>query len=176
MYGTAPHDSAKGIVRGVPLHFTEAEIITNTHQTEEIYGVSRLGQTTTVILTFCGCKKPILRTTPWREISMLDLRNGNSCFSTCHEVGHRSTASPHANLRVCHQCGIRSAVPDHQCSPTCGLVPHLSRSPGCTTRYAEPYILRQRRFRQARAACREPLRDPTPPRGRWRERPATPAS
>ncbi|KAH9362661.1 hypothetical protein HPB48_001242 [Haemaphysalis longicornis] len=61
LYGLAPDDARKGVIHGVPLRFTNNEILSNLDQTEhEIYAV-RLGQTTTVILTFAGPKEIGLR-------------------------------------------------------------------------------------------------------------------
>lgn len=180
LYGLAPDDARKGVIHGVPLRFTNNDILSNLDQTEhEIYAVRRLGQTTTVILTFAGPKVPYFVRLYGAEYPCSLHKKTVPVCATCHDVGHRSTACPQPSIQVCHNCGLRDPAPDHPCFPTCGLCggPHLSGSPGCTKRYAEPYILRQRRLRQVDAASRDRARDPTPPlRGRRKERSVTPSS
>ncbi|CAN7937737.1 unnamed protein product, partial [Ixodes hexagonus] len=57
LYGLASDDSSKGLVRGVPLRFSHAEILANSDQSQfEIYSCRRLGQSKLVILTFAGLK------------------------------------------------------------------------------------------------------------------------
>lgn len=63
LYGLAPDDSSKGLVRGVPLRFSDAEILANSDQSQfEIYTCRRLGQSKMVILTFAGLKVPFFVT------------------------------------------------------------------------------------------------------------------
>ncbi|KAH9380789.1 hypothetical protein HPB48_007234 [Haemaphysalis longicornis] len=58
LYGLAPDDSSKGLIRGVPLRFSEAEILSNLDQSQCVISASRrLGQSNVVVLTFAGLKE-----------------------------------------------------------------------------------------------------------------------
>lgn len=60
LYGLSPDDAVKGVIRGVPVEFTEDQIIQNIDQEGfELYSCRRIGkESTTVILTFVGPKVP----------------------------------------------------------------------------------------------------------------------
>ncbi|KAG0435983.1 hypothetical protein HPB47_018209 [Ixodes persulcatus] len=176
LYGLAPDDSSKGLVRGVPLRFSDAEILANSDQSQfEIYTCRRLGQSKMVILTFAGLKVPFFVTLFGGEYPVSLYKKTIPACTVCHEAGHRSTACPQPKVNVCHQCGLKDPHEGHTCEPLCTLCdgPHLTAARGCPKRFSEPYVLRRRALaRQARE--RAVRRDPTPQRGRPRDRSRTP--
>ncbi|KAG0432950.1 hypothetical protein HPB47_020357 [Ixodes persulcatus] len=57
LYGLAPENASKGVIRGVLLHFSDTEILANLNESQfEIHTCRRLGQHKLVILTFAGLK------------------------------------------------------------------------------------------------------------------------
>lgn len=116
LYGLAPDDSSKGLIRGVPLRFSEAEILANLDQSQcEIYACRRLGQSNVVVLTFAGLKVPYFVTLFGAEYPCSLYKKTVPVCTLCHETGHRSTACPQPNLNVCHQCGLREPKQSHAC-------------------------------------------------------------
>ncbi|KAG0415455.1 hypothetical protein HPB47_007378 [Ixodes persulcatus] len=144
LYGLAPDDSSKGLVRGVPLRFSDAKILANSDQSQfEIYTCRRLGQSKMVILTFAGLKVPFFVTLFGGEYPVSLYKKTIPSCTLCHEAGHRSTACPQPKVNVCHQCGLKDPHEGHTCEPLCTLCdePHLTAARGCPKRFSEPYVL-----------------------------------
>ncbi|KAM7284650.1 hypothetical protein ISCGN_001744 [Ixodes scapularis] len=140
LYGLAPDDSSKGLVRGVPLRFSDAEILANSDQSQfEIYTCRRLGQSKMVILTFAGLKVPFFVTLFGGEYPVSLYKKTIPACTVCHEAGHRSTACPQPKVNVCHQCGLKDPHEGHTCEPLCTLCdgPHLTAARGCPKRFSE---------------------------------------
>lgn len=190
LYGLAPDDAVKGVIRGVPVEFSNEEIIQNIDQEGfEIYSTRRLGiDSTTIILTFAGPKVPHYIRLYGAEHRCTLYKKTVPVCTRCHEVGHRSTACPQPHVTACHQCGTQNPAPNHPCVARCTLCsgPHLTGTRGCPKRYVTPFILRQRQSRREKSSNRISRRDQTPTRkdrsrsntprrqGQSRERPATP--
>lgn len=178
LYGLAPDDAVKGVIRGVPSGLTEAEILKNIDQDRfEVYSCRRLGkESTTVVLTFAGPKVPYYVRLYGAEHPCSLYKKTVSVCSRCHEVGHRITACPHPNIHACHQCGTRNPSPGHTCVAKCDLCegPHLTGTKGCPKRFITPYLLRKREYQKRQAEERSSRRDQTTQRGRPRDRSSTP--
>lgn len=177
LYGLAPDDSAKGIIRGVPVRFTEAEILANIDQTQfEVYACRRLGQSSIIVLTFAGTRVPYYVTLYGAEYPCTLYKKTFPVCTQCHESGHRATACPQPSVSVCHQCGLRDPQLGHTCEPKCNLCggSHLTAAKGCPKRFKEPYLLRKRELEKRRAEERASRKDLHEQRGRPRDRSTTP--
>lgn len=173
LYGLAPDDAVKGVIRGVPVEFTEDQIIQNIDQEGfELYSSRRIGkESTTVILTFAGPKVPHYVRLYGAEHRCTLYKKTVPVCSRCHEIGHRNTTCPQPAVSVCHLCGTRDPAHNHECRAKCDLCsgPHLTASRGCPKRYITPYILRQRELRRQRQreTGRLSRRDGTPQGGHF---------
>ncbi|KAH9361554.1 hypothetical protein HPB48_001344 [Haemaphysalis longicornis] len=153
LYGLAPDHSVKGIIRGAPLRFSERELLDNMYvPNHEIYACRRLGNSNIVVVTFAGNKVPYYVTLFGSEYPCSLYKKTVPVCDACHELGHRATACPQPNTRVCHQCGVKDPKPGHDCKALCSLCggAHLTATKGCPKRFREPFVLRQRQFEQKR--------------------------
>lgn len=102
LYGLAPDDSVKGIIRGAPLRFSERELLENMYAPKhEIYACRRLGSSNVVVITFAGYKVPYYVTLFGSEYPCSLYKKTVPVCAKCHELGHRETACPQPNTLVC---------------------------------------------------------------------------
>ncbi|KAH7953899.1 hypothetical protein HPB49_013851 [Dermacentor silvarum] len=108
--------------------------------------VSKIKDSTTVILTFAGLVVPHYLWLYGAEYRCtLHKKTVPVCW-VCYEVGHRSTACPRPGTRACHECGTRDPAPGHTCVAKCTLCGggHITGTKGCPERFITPYLIRQR--------------------------------
>lgn len=152
-YTAAGEDTCKGVVRGIDLDISDAELKTLfvNHRNPGLVEVRRIKQTTTVVVLFEGQRVP--NHVICGNVLMpcyLYRRQIDVCYG-CGEIGHRSDVCPNpASVRKCRGCGITSPPEDHHCDPKCAICggAHPTGDRKCSRRFQMPYIVRQRRRRR----------------------------
>ncbi|KAM7311104.1 hypothetical protein ISCGN_008012 [Ixodes scapularis] len=172
-YVTAPFDTVKGVIRGVPVHHTAEEIerLLIGPRNPTVRAAERIGSSATVVVIFGGDVVPhqvfyggsVLRCSLYRK-------HYEVC-KTCGRVGHRTDVCPTPGVRRCLGCG-GTPDPGHACSPRCGLCggPHVTGDKVCKNRFRTPYIVRRRLWERAERGLSGDRQSP-PPRGSAEEYP-----
>ncbi|KAH7983488.1 hypothetical protein HPB52_012328 [Rhipicephalus sanguineus] len=155
-YLAPPENTCKGIIRGVDVEVTEAQLrarIVN-HRNPSALEARRMKNTTAVVVLFEGMRVPnyvacgasIFRCTLYR-------RHTEVCYE-CGELGHRADVCPNPGSKWCRTCGKRSPTEDHRCDPKCTLCggPHPTAAKECRDKFQVPYIVRRRRRQRRRRA------------------------
>ncbi|KAM7303998.1 hypothetical protein ISCGN_013898 [Ixodes scapularis] len=166
-YVTAPFDTVKGVIRGVPVHHTAEEIerLLIGPRNPTVRAAERIGSSATVVVIFGGDVVPhqvfyggsVLRCSLYRK-------HYEVC-KTCGRVGHRTDVCPTPGVRRCLGCG-GTPDPGHACSPRCGLCggPHVTGDKVCNNRFRTPYIVHRRLWERAERGLSGDRPSP-PPRG-----------
>ncbi|KAH6947739.1 hypothetical protein HPB50_021111 [Hyalomma asiaticum] len=114
-YVSAPEQTSKGVIRGIPLEFdetTESDIVN--HRNPLALAARRLGNTPTIIITFDGMKVP--RTVFYDLVIMCALyRKQIDICHQCGRLGHRMDVCPFPTNRLCRGCRTRNPGQDHKC-------------------------------------------------------------
>ncbi|KAM7296683.1 uncharacterized protein ISCGN_021840 [Ixodes scapularis] len=172
-YVTAPFDTVKGVIRGVPVHHTTEEIerLLIVPRNPTVRAAERIGSSATVVVIFGGDVVPhqvfyggsVLRCSLYRK-------HYEVC-KTCGRVGHRTDVFPTPGVRRCLGCG-GTPDPGHACSPRCGLFggPHVTGDKVRKNRFRTPYIVRRRLWERAERGLSGDRPSP-PPRGSAEEYP-----
>ncbi|XP_075738402.1 uncharacterized protein LOC142783232 [Rhipicephalus microplus] len=118
-YKAAPEDTAKGIIKGIPLEETPGSIRAGlvTERNHSIITAKRLGNTTTVIELFSGNKVPSSVCYDGVKIPCTLYRKQTDYCKQCNRLGHRSDVCPNPQDKLCAGCGIRNSKDDHRCDP-----------------------------------------------------------
>ncbi|KAH8036789.1 hypothetical protein HPB51_005657 [Rhipicephalus microplus] len=122
-YETAPDNTVKGIIKGIPLDEDAMSIHTSIVHARIPYALAakRLSNTTTIIVAFEGPRVPtyvryggaLLRCTLYRK--QIDM-----CHC-CGRLGHRMDMCPKPKDKLCCGCDAPNPGANHQCSPHCKL-------------------------------------------------------
>ncbi|XP_070382496.1 uncharacterized protein [Dermacentor albipictus] len=141
-YGISPDNSCKGVIHNID-HDTTPEMLLKRIESPgyEALTCRRLGNTTTMVITFLG------KTVPYYiEFSGLLLR----CYlykrtvphcRTCNETGHREDVCPRPPATPkCRECGTSLATEQHECHPRCSLCggDHPTAAKACPNRFLPP--------------------------------------
>lgn len=149
-YVAAPHDTAKGVIKGIPTSETAEEIRRKlvTDRNPTVVDAHRLGNTTVVIVLFQGDRVPysviyghtILECRLYRK-------QVDKCWK-CGRVGHRQDVCPDPTNKICGKCGMKGDPEGHPCTPKCILCggAHESASKECPARFRTPYIIKKRQY------------------------------
>ncbi|KAL1473490.1 hypothetical protein MTO96_038628 [Rhipicephalus appendiculatus] len=99
-YETAPEDTAKGIIRGIPLEETPGSIRAAlvTERNHSIITAKRLGNTTTVIVLFSGKKVPSGVCYDGVIIPCALYRKQVDYCKQCNRLGHRGDVCPNPKI------------------------------------------------------------------------------
>ncbi|KAH7949931.1 hypothetical protein HPB49_017140 [Dermacentor silvarum] len=160
-YGISPDNSCKGVIYNID-HDTTPEMLLKRIESPgyEALTCRRLGNTTTMVITFLG------KTVPYYiEFSGLLLR----CYlykrtvphcRTCNETGHREDVCPRPPATPkCRECGTSLATEQHECHPRCSLCGgnHPTAAKTCPNRFLPPV-----NRRKPQQALRAGSSSPTP--------------
>lgn len=154
-YRTTPHDTVKGVIRGIPLSETPRDIdarIVNERNPLAL-GAKRIGTSTAVIVAFSGGKVPYYVRYGNALIKCQLYRKQVDVCHQCGRVGHRKDVCPTPNEQACRGCGEKNPKEDHKCTPKCKLCgdKHLTGDRECRARYKTPYVIRKRQWERRKA-------------------------
>ncbi|XP_077531183.1 uncharacterized protein LOC144143282 [Haemaphysalis longicornis] len=179
-YRTAPHGTAKGVIRGIALDATDEDIQNDIMHPANPLALEahRIGNTTSVVILFQGTKVPrSVKYGPCRVPCGIYKQHYDVC-RTCGRIGHRADVCPTPETKICFACGAPNPAPDHdgQCKPCCKLCngAHATGTEGCTRKYKVPFVVTQRRWakkineRSSLSQVDFPELSP-PSRGKWKQ-------
>ncbi|KAK8763531.1 hypothetical protein V5799_033857 [Amblyomma americanum] len=160
-YRTAPDGTVKGVIRGIAVDYTPAEIAENIVNPRNPLAVEahRMGNTTTVIVLFAGQKVP-----NYVKYGSILVRCGlyRKHFDVCRQcgkVGHRRDVCPNHKTRVCFGCAIVNSSEDHkrECKFKCKLCEgqHLTGERECKNKYKTPYVVKKRQWERKMEAMKQ---------------------
>lgn len=150
-YVTAPDDSAKGVLHGIPGYDTQADIISSLqNNTPRVLHARRLGTTNSVIIVFEGPMVPHYVRYRGTLMRCLLYKKKIEVCSICRAIGHRRDICPTPTVKRCQKCGQDNPLEEHECEPKCVVCggPHMARSKDCRRRFTTPPIIRRRRLQQ----------------------------
>ncbi|KAH7962867.1 hypothetical protein HPB52_018402 [Rhipicephalus sanguineus] len=171
-YVTAPDDSAKGILHGIPGYDTQADNMASLqNNTPRVLQARRLGTTNSVIIVFEGPMVPHYVKYRGTLMRCLLYKKKIEVCSICRAIGHRQDICPTPAVKLCQKCGQDNPLQEHECEPKCVVCggPHMARSKDCRKRFATPPIIRRRRLEQR---VSQSPQEPTPHKGGHPQRPS----
>ncbi|KAH7959064.1 hypothetical protein HPB49_007877 [Dermacentor silvarum] len=155
-YFAAPHDTSKGVIHGIPKTETTADIRENIIHPGNPKAIEahRIGETTAVLVLFQGQKVPSTVKYGVTIVRCSLYCQHHQVCRTCGKIGHRQDVCPQPNTKVCFACGKPNPRDTHaeECKPRCKLCngPHPTGAPGCRNRFKLPYLVKKRRWENAR--------------------------
>lgn len=160
-YQTTPDGTVKGVIRGIPVEDTPAEIdrsIVNPRN-PLARAAQRIGNSTTVIVVFEGQKVlNYVRYGPVLTRCSLYRKHFDVC-KQCGKVGHRRDVCPNPDAKVCFNCGTVNPTKNHEseCNPNCKLCggKHPTGGRECKNKYKTPYVVTRRQWERKMAGQQE---------------------
>ncbi|KAL1424129.1 hypothetical protein MTO96_003627 [Rhipicephalus appendiculatus] len=154
-YVSAPEQMAKGIIRNIPLKYTQDQLVhalVNPRNPSLTYA-KRLGSSTTVILLYEGNRVPTWVYFNSVMIRVSLYRKQIDFCKECGRLGHRPDVCPKPEIKLCPICGLKNPSSEHECTPKCRICgeAHPTADRTCKAKYKVPYIVKQRRWQ---ARCR----------------------
>ncbi|KAM7311613.1 hypothetical protein ISCGN_008520 [Ixodes scapularis] len=154
-YRTAPHDTVKGVIRGIPIDASADELDRNIVNVRNplAVGAKRIGSTTTVIVAFQGPKVPNFVRYGVTLLPCHLYRKQIDVCQQCGRVGHRKDVCPTPTIMTCLACGLANPKQDHPCTPKCKLCggEHPTGDRTCKAKYKIPYVVRKRQWERRQA-------------------------
>ncbi|KAH8031865.1 hypothetical protein HPB51_021054 [Rhipicephalus microplus] len=157
-YCTAPHDTVKGVIRGIAVENTAEDLHENivNQANPQALKAHRIGNTTSIVILLAGTK-----VTNYIKYGCIIVKCGlyrqhhNVC-KTCGKIGHRADLCPKPETKICFACGAPNPTADHaaRCRPRCKLCneAHATGTEACTNKYKVPFVFTQRRWERRNAA------------------------
>ncbi|KAH6927378.1 hypothetical protein HPB50_002456 [Hyalomma asiaticum] len=149
-YVSAPEQMAKGIIRNIPLDYTQEQLIHAlvTTRNPSLAFAKRLGSTTTVILLYEGYKVPTWAYFNSVMVRVSLYRKQVDFCRECGRLGHRSDVCPRPEVKLCPICGTKSPERGHECTPQCKMCgqAHPTADRACKAKYKTPHIVKRRRW------------------------------
>lgn len=154
-YRTAPHDTVKGVIRGILIDASADELDRNivNERNPLAVGAKRIGSTTTVIVAFQGPKVPNFVRYGVTLLPCHLYRKQIDVCQQCGRVGHRKEVCPTPTIMTCLACGLVNPKQDHPCTPKCKLCggEHPTGDRTCKAKYKIPYVVRKRQWERRQA-------------------------
>lgn len=142
-YVTAPDDSAKGVIHGVPAGTTPEVLVDNIYAPGyEIIYARMLGHSQTAVITFEGKRVPFYVYFYGAEMRCALYRATRLICNICQQLGHRADVCPNPETNKCPTCGMNDPEKDHPCTPKCALCQgaHPTISKECPERLKRPFV------------------------------------
>ncbi|XP_050039608.2 uncharacterized protein [Dermacentor andersoni] len=154
-YRTAPHDTVKGVIRGIPIDASAEELDRKIVNERNPLAVAskRIGSTTTAIVVFQGPKVPNFVRYGVTLIPCRLYKKQIDVCQQCGRVGHRKDVCPTPTIKTCLACGLTNPTEDHRCTPKCQLCggEHPTGDRTCKAKYKVPYVVRKRQWERRQA-------------------------
>ncbi|KAH7984711.1 hypothetical protein HPB52_023576 [Rhipicephalus sanguineus] len=118
-YVSAPEQMVKGIIRNIPLTYTQDQLVhalVNTRNPSLTYA-KRLGSTTTVILLYEGNRVPTWVYFNSVMIRVSLYRKQIDFCKECGRLGHRPDVCPRPEIKLCPICGSKNSSSEHRVPP-----------------------------------------------------------
>ncbi|KAH7943374.1 hypothetical protein HPB52_007601 [Rhipicephalus sanguineus] len=153
-YVSAPEEMVKGIIRNIPLTYTQDQLVhalVNTRNPSLTYA-KRLGSTTTVILLYEENRVPTWVYFNSVMIRVSLYRKQIDFCKECGRLGHRPDVFPRPEIKLCPICGSKNPSSEHECTPKCQICgeAHPTADRTCKAKYKVPHIVKQRRWRASK--------------------------
>lgn len=141
-YGVSPDNSCKGVIHNIHLEATPDEIMKAISAPGfEPLTCRRLGNSTTIVITFLGKKVPFMVYVGGVETRCYLYKRTVAHCHVCHKTGHRADVCPHPpSTPKCKDCGVQLTSNQHECRPLCTLCggAHTTASKPCPKRFLPP--------------------------------------
>lgn len=149
-YMTAPEDTSKGIIRGIPDYDTPEDIERSlvNERNPGILHAKRMGRTNLAIIVFRGTYVPhYVYYRSYEYQCVLYKKQYETCYA-CRRLGHRADVCPQPQVRRCRGCGSAEPTDDHRCEPKCLLCgrDHPTGDRKCKVRFKTPYLVKKRQW------------------------------
>lgn len=141
-YGISPDNSCKGVIHNIHLEATPEEIMKAISAPGfEPLTCRRLGNSTTIVITFLGKKVPFMVYVGGVETRCYLYKRTVAHCHVCHKTGHRADVCPNPpSTPKCKECGAQLTSEQHECRPQCTLCggAHPTASKSCPKRFLPP--------------------------------------
>lgn len=167
-YITAPDNTSKGVIRGIPDYDAPEDIEESlvNRRNPTILHARRMGRTDSVVIVFEGTYVPHYVYYRGAEYRCVLYRKKHELCTTCGRLGHRADVCPAPNTKHCRGCRMLNPTEDHQCDPRCSLCGkgHLTGDKQCREWFKTPYLLKKRyweRVQHEQQGTKQPRDDST---------------
>ncbi|XP_065284477.1 uncharacterized protein [Dermacentor albipictus] len=154
-YRTAPHNTVKGIIRGIPIDASADALDRNivNERNPLAVGAKRIGSTTTAIVVFQGPKIPNFVRYGVTLIPCRLYKKQIDVCQQCGRMGQRKDMCPTPTIKTCLACGLANVTEDHCCTPKCMLCgdEHQTGDRTCKAKYKIPYVVHRRQWERRQA-------------------------
>ncbi|KAH9371985.1 hypothetical protein HPB48_013237 [Haemaphysalis longicornis] len=141
-YGVSPDNSCKGVIHNIHLEATPDEIMKAISAPGfEPLTYRRLGNSTTIVITFMGKKVHCMVYVGGVETRCYLYKRTVAHCHVCHKTGHREDVCLHPpSTPKCKDCGVQLTSDQHECHPQCTLCggAHTTASKKCPKRSLPP--------------------------------------
>lgn len=163
-YAPAPDNSCKGVIHNIDLDTTPDTVLKRIEDPGyEVLTCRRLGNTETMVITFCGNRVPYYVNYSGIPVRCYLYKRTVPYCRKCNETGHREDVCPQPpRTPRCGKCGLTVTTEQHECHPQCILCggTHPTAHKTCTKRYLPP-VNRRKHQRQQQQSSRQ-ARSPSP--------------
>ncbi|KAH9372246.1 hypothetical protein HPB48_003453 [Haemaphysalis longicornis] len=163
-YAPSPDNSCKGVIHNIDLDTTPDTVLKRIEDPGyEVLTCRRLGNTETMVITFCGKRVPCYVNYSGIPVRCYVYKRSVPYCRKCNETGHREDVCPQPSTTPrCGECGLAITTAQHECHPQCILCggSHTTADKSFTKRYLPP-VNRQKPQRQQQQSSRQ-TRSPSP--------------
>ncbi|KAH7953653.1 hypothetical protein HPB49_010882 [Dermacentor silvarum] len=141
-YITAPDNTSKGVIRGIPDYDAPEDIEESlvNRRNPTILHARRMGRTDLVVIVFESTYVPHYVYYRGAEYRCVLYRKKHELCTTCGRLGHRADVCPAPNTKHCRGYRMLNPTQDHQCYPRCSLCGkgHLTGDTQCREWFNTP--------------------------------------
>lgn len=163
-YAPSPDNSCKGVIHNIDLDTTPDTVLKRIEDPSyEVLTCRRLGNTETMVITFCGKRVPYYVNYSGIPVRCYLYKRTVPYCRKCNETGHREDVCPQPpKTPRCGKCGLSLTADPHDCHPQCILCggTHPTADKSCAKRYLPPVNRRKSPLRQQQSSRQ--ARSPSP--------------